>query len=77
MPTQLVLWKAKPKEPIAKVLEGPPGSETAARHQGRVGNSGDLMTSSAAGVERHNRQTGRTLNGTWEVGCLHSSEDVG
>ncbi|CAA9566799.1 hypothetical protein AVDCRST_MAG81-1155 [uncultured Synechococcales cyanobacterium] len=49
MLTQLVLWKAKPKEPIAKVLEGPPGSETVARHQGRAGNSGDPMNSSLGG----------------------------
>jgi hypothetical protein len=35
------------------------------------------MTSSELGVEQHNRQTGRSLNGTWEVGCPHSSEEVG
>jgi len=46
MPTPLVERKAILKEPIAKVPEGPPGSETVARHQGKAGNSGDPMNSS-------------------------------
>jgi hypothetical protein len=34
------------------------------------------MNSSEKGVERHNWQTGRTLNDSWEVGCPHSSDEV-
>ena len=56
--------------------EGPPGSETVARHEGRVGNSGDPMNSSNRGVGRHNRQTGRKPDSSWEVGCPHSSDEV-
>ena len=58
------------------VSEGPPGSETVARHYGRVGNSGDPMNSSNLEVERHNRRTGRKLDGLWEVGCPHSSDEM-
>lgn len=77
MLTYLDLRKAIPEEPIAKAPEGSPGSETVARHYGRVGNSGDPMNSSCIGVGRHNRYTGRKSNGSWEVGCSHSSEEVG
>ncbi|NET39211.1 MAG: hypothetical protein F6K19_45780 [Cyanothece sp. SIO1E1] len=58
------------------VAEGPPGSETMARHDGKVGNSGDPMHSSPEGVGWHNRQTGRKPNGAWEVGCPHSSDEM-
>ena len=73
MPTWLVTRKATPEEPIAMAPAGPPGSETVARHYGRVGNSGDPINSSSLGVRRYNRQTGRTPDGLWEVGCPHSS----
>jgi hypothetical protein len=54
----------------------PPGSETVARHQGRVGNSGDPQRSSNPEVEWHDPQTGRKLKATVEVGCPHSSEET-
>ena len=50
MLTYLDLRKAIPEEPIANAPEGPPGSETVARHYGRVGNSGDPMNSSHLGL---------------------------
>ncbi len=55
---------------------GSPGSMTVACHQGRVGNSGDPANSSHAGVGQYNRQTGRKPDGSWEVGCPHSSDEV-
>jgi hypothetical protein len=47
-----------------------------ARDQGKVGNSGDPIGSSDTGVGQYNQTTGRKLNGRWEVGCPHSSEEV-
>ncbi len=41
----------------------PPGSETGARHHGKVGNSGGPTGSSTMEVGRHNRQTGRKPDG--------------
>jgi hypothetical protein len=73
MPTLLVARKAIPEEPIAMAPTGPSGSETVARHYGKVGNSGDPINSSKLGVGRYNRQTGRKPDGFWEVGCPHSS----
>ncbi|PSB24420.1 hypothetical protein C7B82_27085, partial [Stenomitos frigidus ULC18] len=73
MPTPLVERKATPKEPIAMAPKDPPGSETVARHYGKVGNSGDPIDPSNLGVGQHNRQTGRKPEGLWEVGCPHSS----
>jgi hypothetical protein len=46
MLTQLGMGKAKPELPRTMATEGPPGSETVARHQSRVGNSGDPLNSS-------------------------------
>lgn len=76
MPTLLAKRKATPKKPIATASEGPPGSKTVARYQGKVGNSGDPIDSSEAGVGQYNQTTGRKPNGRWEVGCPHSSEEV-
>ena len=76
MPTPLVERKAILKEPIAMASEGPPGSETVARHQGKAGNSGDPMNSSTLGVGWHNQRTGRKPDSLWEVGCPHSSEEM-
>ncbi|MBD2466013.1 hypothetical protein H6G89_34060 [Oscillatoria sp. FACHB-1407] len=76
MPTLLAKRKATPREPIATALEGPPGSKTVARYQGKAGNSGDPIDSSKTGVGQHNQTTGRKPNGRWEVGCPHSSEEV-
>lgn len=44
---------------------------------GNVGNSGGPVDSSTDGSRWHNWQTGRKPNGPWEVGCPHTSEDVG
>ncbi len=49
MPTLLVKRKATPKKPTAKASEGPPGSKTVARYQGKVGNSGDPIGSPETG----------------------------
>ena len=69
--------KATPEEPTAKVPEGPPGSETVARHSGRVGNSGDPIDPSfLIGVGWHNWQTRRKPNSLWEVGCPNRSEEM-
>lgn len=76
MLTCLEQRKAIPEEPTAMAPEGPPGSETVARHYGRVGNSGGPISSSVQGVGCHNRQTGRKPDNLWEVGCPHSSEEV-
>lgn len=57
-------------------LEGPPGSETVARLQGKVGNSGDPIDSFQWRVRQHNRPTGRKPDGLWEVGCPDSSEEM-
>ena len=76
MPTFLAMRKAILEEPNARVPEGPSGSETTARHQGRVGNSGDPANSSRVEVGQYNRQTGRKPDGSWEVGCPHSSDEV-
>ncbi|HEY9699963.1 MAG TPA: hypothetical protein V6D10_22080 [Trichocoleus sp.] len=76
MPTSLAVRKATPKKPNATASEGPPGSKTVARYQGKAGNSGDPVDSSDKGVGQHNQTTGRKPNGRWEVGCPHSSEEV-
>lgn len=76
MPTLLATRKATPKKPTARASEGPPGSKTVARYQGKVGNSGDPIDSSGTGVGQHNWPTGRKPNSQWEVGCSHSSEEV-
>lgn len=76
MPTPLAKRKATPKKPIATASEGPPGSKTVARYQGKVGNSGDPIDSSDVEVGQHNQTTGRKPDGRWEVGCPHSSEEV-
>jgi hypothetical protein len=77
VPTCLATGKATSKEPKARAPANPPGSETTARHQGKVGSSGDPMQSSQQGVGRYNRQTGRTPDKASEVGCPHTSEEVG
>jgi hypothetical protein len=76
MPTLLVKRKAIPRKPTATASAGPPGSKTVARDQGKVGNSGDPIGSSDTGVGQYNQTTGRKLNGRWEVGCPHSSDEV-
>jgi len=48
-PTCLGTGKATSTEPRVKVPASPPGSEAVARHQGRVGNSGDPRWSSNEG----------------------------
>ena len=58
MPTLLKERKAIPEEPRAKVPEGPPGSETVARHQGRVGELGRSHV--LARREGKAEQTGQT-----------------
>ncbi|QUY45926.1 hypothetical protein [Acaryochloris marina] len=76
MPTWFATRKATPEKLTTNASEGPPGSVTVARQYDKVGNSGDPIDSPFLGVEWHNRQTGRKLNGLWEVGCPHSSEEM-
>jgi hypothetical protein len=76
MPTWFATGKAILNEPNAKVQEGSPGSKTVARHQDKVGNSGDPKQSPADGVRWHNQKTGRKPDAAGEVGCSHSSEEV-
>ena len=76
MPTLLAERKAIPEEAIAMLPKGPPGSETVARHYGKVGNSGDPIDSSSLEVGWHNRQTERKPDDLWEVGCPHSSDEM-
>ena len=55
VPTSLARGKAKSEEPSARAPANPPGSETVARHQGRVGNSGDPLGSFRWGVGWHDQ----------------------
>ncbi len=43
------------------------------RRRRELGRSHELLGN---GVGRHNRQTGRKPDGSWEVGSPHSSEEV-
>src|SRR6266853_5925412 len=49
VPTSLARRKATSEGPRAMAPANPPGSKTGARHQGKVGNSGDPMGSSMDG----------------------------
>ena len=83
----------KPEIMDADVLTNTEGNTGGAKDQGSQGSIGvrDHSTSprqspgtreipqapSITGVGRHNRQTGRKPNGSREVGCPNSSEEVG